>query len=144
MFSVGVEEHRTALIPDCFSSSVVDVSGDMYPNARMTMIVVIPSEESATVGPSVLETAELVGEVRPVNGHTWGRLSDLVTPRSANRWATGWAIIGDPRSECKVSWSFGTSCFSMVSLISRLESSARSTRASIHPTTYRLKMSKMT
>jgi len=49
VFSVGVEEHRTALIPDRFSSSVVDVSGDMHPNARMTMIFVIPSEESATM-----------------------------------------------------------------------------------------------
>src|ERR1035441_1663873 len=37
-----------------------------------------------------------------------GRLCDLVTPRSASRWATGLAIIGDPRSECKVSWSLAT------------------------------------
>jgi len=29
---------------------------------------------------------------------TWGRLWDLVTPRSASRWATGLAIIGDPRA----------------------------------------------
>jgi len=30
------------------------------------MIVVIPSEKSATVGPGVLKTAEPIGEVRPV------------------------------------------------------------------------------
>lgn len=27
----------------------------------------------------------------------WGRLGDLVTSRSASRWATGLAIIGVPR-----------------------------------------------
>src|ERR1039458_9680347 len=50
---------------------------------------------------------------------TWGRLCDLVTPRSASRWATGLAIIGDPRSECMESW-------------------ARSALASIQPTAERL------
>ena len=35
------------------------------------------------------------------------RLGD---PELASRWATGLAVIGDPRSECRVSWSLGTPC----------------------------------
>ena len=63
----------------------------------------------------------------------WGRLWDLVTPRSASRWATGLAIIGDPRSEWMVSWLGSTPCFSIVSAIRASAGSARSARASIQP-----------
>ena len=80
------------------------------------MIVVIPTEEPAAVGMGIFEGPETLGEVRPVlegpevalrcrgcRYSTWGRLWDLVTPRSASRWASGLAIIGDPRSEWMVS-----------------------------------------
>jgi hypothetical protein len=63
------------------------------------------------------------------------RLWDLVTPRSASRWATGLAIIGDPRSEWMVSWPGVTPCFQMVSASRASARLARSALASIHPGT---------
>ena len=66
MLAIGIEQDDTALFSDCFGSAVVHVGGGMKPNARMTMIVVIPTEESGAVGLAVLEAAEAIGEVGSV------------------------------------------------------------------------------
>lgn len=57
MLGVGVEKDGTASIPDRFGSSVVNISGRMQPDAGMTVIVVIPTEESTTVATGVFVTA---------------------------------------------------------------------------------------
>ena len=66
MLGVGVEEDDTALLSDLFSPAVVDVGRGVQADSRMTVIVVVPTEESSTVGTSVLEAAEPVGEVGSV------------------------------------------------------------------------------
>jgi hypothetical protein len=63
---IGVEEDGSTLFPDPVCSPVVDVRRRVIPDAGMTMILVIPAEESATVAPGVLEAAEPVGEIWPV------------------------------------------------------------------------------
>src|SRR3954468_16157562 len=74
----------------------------------------------------------------------WGRLCDLVTPRSASIRAVALAFIGPPRSAWRVSWPGGTACFSRVSSNSALNRPALSASATHQPTTRRLKMSRMT
>ena len=125
----------------------MDVGGGVEPDARMAVVVVVPGEEPAAVGVGVLEGAEALREVRPVlegpelaleyglSLLACGRLWDLVTPRSASRWATGLAIIGDPRSEWMVSSPRPMPCLSMVSAMRASARLARSARASIHPGT---------
>jgi hypothetical protein len=66
MLGIGVEKDGPALFADGFGPAVVHVSGGMKSNARMTMIVVVPTEESGTVGLAVFERAEAIGEVRSV------------------------------------------------------------------------------
>jgi len=66
VFGIGVEQDDSALFSDRFGPAVVDVGGGMKSNARMTMIVVIPSEKSGTVGMGVFEAAEAIGEVGSV------------------------------------------------------------------------------
>jgi len=39
-----------------------------------------------------------------LSSETWGREWLLVTPRSAIRKATGFEVMGEPRSACRVSW----------------------------------------
>jgi len=63
---VGVEEDHAPLISDRFRPAVVDVGRSVQADSRMAMVVVVPTEESSTVGTSVLEAAEPVGEVRSV------------------------------------------------------------------------------
>ena len=116
VLAIGVEQDGAALFSDRFGSAVVDVGRGMKSNARVAMIVVIPRKKTSAVGPGVLVAAEAIGEVGSVlegpelrfteyglSLLTWGRLCDLVTPRSASRWTTCLAIMGDPRSECRVS-----------------------------------------
>src|SRR4051794_31291614 len=50
----------------------------------------------------------------------WGRLCDLVTPRSASIRAVALAFIGPPRSAWRVSWPGGTACLARVSSNSAL------------------------
>ena len=66
MLGVGVEKDDAALFSDRFGPAVVHVGGGMKSNARMTMIVVIPTEKSGTVGLAVFEAAEAIGEVGSV------------------------------------------------------------------------------
>ena len=63
---IGVEKDDSALFSDRFGPAVVHVGWGMKSNARMTMIVVIPSEKSGTVGVGVFEAAEAIGEVGSV------------------------------------------------------------------------------
>src|ERR1035437_10523309 len=71
----------------------------------------------------------------------YGRLWDLVTPRSASRSAVLLARMGAPRSACRVSWPGGAGCFAAVSLNSAVNRVALSRSATHQPTTLRLKMS---
>ena len=66
VFGIGVEQDDSALFSDRFGPAVVDVGGGMKSNARVAMIVVIPSEKSGAVGLGVFEAAEAVGEIRSV------------------------------------------------------------------------------
>jgi hypothetical protein len=66
MLGEGIEEDGTTSISDRFCSAVVNVGGRMQTDARMAVIVVIPTEEATAVGMGVLETAEPVGEVGSV------------------------------------------------------------------------------
>jgi len=63
MLGVGVEQDDTPLAADRLGAAVVDVGRRVEPDARMTMVVVIPTKEANTVGAGVLETAEAVGEL---------------------------------------------------------------------------------
>jgi hypothetical protein len=66
VFGVGIEEDHTSLSSDRFGPAVVDVGGCVQADARVAVVVVIPAEEPGTVGTSVLEAAESVGEVRSI------------------------------------------------------------------------------
>ena len=66
MFGIGIEEDHTPLLSDLVGPPVVDVSRCVESDTRVTVVVVIPTEESTAVGTGVLEAAEPVGEVRPV------------------------------------------------------------------------------
>ena len=89
---------------------MMDISGRQKTEAGVMMLGVVPGEEDVAVGPSVLDRAESVGELRPVLqrlelglrervvvGHVRPgvRLGD---PRSANRNATDFEIMAEPRS----------------------------------------------
>src|ERR687898_2140856 len=50
----------------------------------------------------------------------WGRLCDLVTPRSASIRAVALAFMGPPRSAWRVNWPGGTACLAKVSSNSAL------------------------
>ena len=63
---MGIEKDDAALFPDRLGPAVVHIGGGMKSNARMTMIVVIPTEESRTVGVAVFIRAEAIGEVGSV------------------------------------------------------------------------------
>jgi hypothetical protein len=66
MLGVGIEEDDAASIADRLGPAVVDVGRRVEPDARMTVIVVVPTEESSTVGAAVLEAAEPVRELRSI------------------------------------------------------------------------------
>ena len=66
MLGVGIEEDHAASSPDRFGPAVVDVGRRVEPDARMTVVVVIPTEKANTVGAGVLEAAEAVGELRSI------------------------------------------------------------------------------
>ena len=61
-------QHCDPLFPDGIRPSVVNVGWNRRAYARMAMLVVVPAEESATVGVGVLEGSEGLGEVRPALG----------------------------------------------------------------------------
>src|SRR3954447_10352934 len=63
----------------------------------------------------------------------WGRLCDLVTPRSASIKAVALAFIGPPRSAWRVSWPGGTVCLARVSSNSALNRVALSASATHQP-----------
>jgi hypothetical protein len=75
---------------------------------------------------------------------TWGREWVLVTPRSASRNATGLEVIEVPRSACTVRVPGVICCLAQVAASSRSANTACSAWATIQPTTYRLKISKIT
>ena len=66
MLGVGVEEDHTSLRSDRFGPAVVDVGGRVHADARVTMVVVVPTEEASAVGTSIFEAPESVGKVRSV------------------------------------------------------------------------------
>ena len=78
-----------------------------------------------------------------MSSETWGRLWDFMTPRSARRRATVFEAMEEPRSAWMVSWPARMACFSW-SPDQPLGERALSLVATIHPTTYRLKMSRIT
>ena len=61
-----------------------------------------------------------------------------------NRQATGFDFMEEPRSACIVSCPRWTFCLAQVAAISSFAKAADSRWANIHPTTYRLKMSRIT
>ena len=72
------------------------------------------------------------------------RLCVCETPRSASCHAIGLDVMEEPRSACRVNCPVPICGFSQVSLMSRWASTADSAGAIIQPTTYRLKISRMT
>lgn len=66
MGGVGSVQDHGSSVSDLFGSAVVDVGWRVEADARMTMFVVIPAEESTAVGVGVLEGAEAVRELRPI------------------------------------------------------------------------------
>ncbi len=75
---------------------------------------------------------------------TWGRLCERSTPRSASSWATVFEAGAEPRSAWIVSWPGSIPWRSQLSAISLRASAPDSWRASIQPTTKRLKRSSST
>jgi hypothetical protein len=122
----------------------------------MAMLGVVPAEEPLAEGAGVLDAAEPLREGRMVlerldwlseyglSLDTLGREWDLVTPRSVSSSATGLDVIEVPRSAWMVSWC-GSTCWAVIiSASGRSARLAASRAATIHPTTERLKMSKIT
>jgi hypothetical protein len=66
MLAIGIEKDDSALFSDGLRPAVVHVGRGMKSNARMTMIIVIPTEKSGTVGVAVFIRAEAIGEVGSV------------------------------------------------------------------------------
>jgi hypothetical protein len=107
---VGGVEYAGALVADCLSEAVVDISGGMQASPGMAMYIVVPTEEILTVRPGGLDRAEPAGKSgryfnvlnwASLNGlslETCGRECDWVTPRSARRNATGLEVMELPRS----------------------------------------------
>jgi hypothetical protein len=99
--------------------SVVNVAGRVKAQAAMAMNVVIPNEEALAVGSGGFDRVEPAGKVGPVlqglelrfgeqSLDTCGREWDWVTPRSANRNATGLEVIDVPRTAwttCGIPWT---------------------------------------
>src|ERR1700752_2350989 len=79
-----------------------------------------------------------------LSSDTCGRLWDWVTPRSASSNATGLEVIEEPRMAWMVSGSAPMPCLAQLWRISTSAKAADSRVATIHPTTYREKMSKIT
>ena len=75
---------------------------------------------------------------------TCGRLWDWVTPRSASSSATGLEVIEEPRSAWMLSCPRVMPCFAQVAAMSFSARAADSQVATIQPTEYRLKMSRIT
>ena len=152
---VCVGEHGGALVTDGLGGAVVDVGGSVQAQP-VAMFVVIPGEEGLAVPAGGLDGVEATGEVGPVlqglelgfadglSSDTCGRLCDWVTPRSASSNATGLAVIEEPRSAWMVNWSRPIACLAQVWRISTSARAADSRVATIQPTTYREKMSKIT
>jgi hypothetical protein len=63
---VGRVEDVGPLGSDELVPPVVDVGGGVEPDARVTVLVVVPPEEAAAEGVSVLVAAEAFGEFGPV------------------------------------------------------------------------------
>jgi hypothetical protein len=66
VLGVGDVEHDCALGSDGRGPPVVDVGRRVEPDAGVTVLVVVPTEEPAAVGVRVLEAAEPVGELGAV------------------------------------------------------------------------------
>ena len=75
---------------------------------------------------------------------TCGREWDWMTPRSASRNATGLEVIEEPRSAWMLSCPRPMPCLLQVAAISFSARAADSQVATIQPTAYRLKMSRIT
>ena len=63
MLGIGVEKDDTSAMSDPFGPAVVNVGGSVQSDARVAVVVVVPTEESSTVGTGIFEAAEAVGEV---------------------------------------------------------------------------------
>jgi len=86
----------------------------------VVMVLIVPGEEVPAKRLGVLDTAESLGKFgryfkvlkwlseNGLSFEAWGRLCDLVTPRSASIWAVALAFMGAPRSACRVIWPGGT------------------------------------
>jgi len=109
MLGVGVEQDDTPMTADRLGAAVVDVGRCVKANAGVTVVLVVPTEKAAAVGPAVLVAAEAVGKsgrylkVRNCDSEyglsfeTCGRLRDLVTrgrPRDGPRASRSWASRG--------------------------------------------------
>jgi hypothetical protein len=66
VFCVGVEQVRLTSFTNPFSSFVVEIGGSVVSNPGVTMVFVVPRHEASTMGLSVFETAESIGNVGSV------------------------------------------------------------------------------
>ena len=66
MGGVGEVQYLAATFSDQFGAPVVDIGRSVEPDARVTVVVVIPTEEPAAVVMGVLKRPEHLWEVRPV------------------------------------------------------------------------------
>ena len=149
---VGGHEHLLPGVTHRVGPPVVYDGWRHQPDSRVAMLAVVPGEERLTEDASVIEAAEACREVRAVRQCLELGLGEgvviagcvLVTPRSASSHATGLDVMEEPRSACRVNCPVPICCFSQVSVMSRWASTADSARATIQPTTYRLKISRLT
>jgi hypothetical protein len=63
MLGVGIEQDDTPLAADRLGASVVDVGRRVKADAGVTVVLVVPAEKAAAVGPAVLVAVEAAGEV---------------------------------------------------------------------------------
>ena len=144
----GVLQGALALFEDTLGAAVMDVAWGEHGDPGMSMLVVVPREE----GPAERDRLAWISSKRPgkpgwyfsvlnwasengLSSLTWGRPSERVTPRSASSCAVHLAVMGEPRSECRVSTWGWMACLRQLCSMSRAASAAFSRSATIQPTT---------
>jgi hypothetical protein len=149
-------EHSLAIGDDRRRGAVVDDGRREQSEPNVVVLGVVPGEEPLAERPGVLDPPNRSGNsgrylsvlnCASENGlsfDTRGRACVRVTPRSANSSATGLDVIDIPRSAWIVNCLDGMAYFAQVSRMSRSASVLLSQSATIQPTTYRLKMSRIT
>jgi hypothetical protein len=143
MGPVGSFKDGRALGALGLGESIVDIVGREEADAGMVVLGVVPGEEVPTVGAGVFLRAKTVGEIRTVlHGFEVPLRERIVVGNvrtlagnTASRKATGFEIMGEPRSACRVSWPGSMLWRLQVSSMKAWATEAHSRLERVQPTT---------